>query len=247
MSVRCTSLHFLFPTDSDARSPCPALNYITICQLMNGLMKGFNLSRGLAIFQTLNTFSYFGKIFKNKLSLADLHQHNKLEHDASITRIDKDLGPNWEVNHDLINLFLGQQQYDGKITKDSFMKIHKIRYNDSKSNNTKFTYEWKQNNLAFGEYSLFLTIIGAATNNEVDVDCADSILRDERIPSDWKFGESSITLIKLLKFQKYLETQYKEKYGDDDVDNNNSKNKNEIENSKKNDSFYKKTIRLLKH
>ncbi|CAJ0637098.1 13482_t:CDS:2 [Entrophospora sp. SA101] len=210
-------------------------------------MKGFNLSRGLAIFQTLNTFSYFGKIFKNKLSLADLHQHNKLEHDASITRIDKDLGPNWEVNHDLINLFLGQQQYDGKITKDSFMKIHKIRYNDSKSNNTKFTYEWKQNNLAFGEYSLFLTIIGAATNNEVDVDCADSILRDERIPSDWKFGESSITLIKLLKFQKYLETQYKEKYGDDDVDNNNSKNKNEIENSKKNDSFYKKTIRLLKH
>ncbi|CAG8778160.1 12919_t:CDS:2 [Cetraspora pellucida] len=198
------------PKEGEVRSPCPALNAmanhgylprdgkgITPKQLFEALQKTFNEDTLLAMFQVAGCFTLYGKWFAGKISLEDLHKHGNLEHDVSLCHVDSALGENWVVKKDLVDQLIANA-IDGKIKSESLINTFRARYLDSKKNNPDFTFGRFQVQLASGEYSLFLNIIGANTNKEVDTRIAEMFFHEERLADEWTRPDSSVSLPTIL-------------------------------------------------
>ncbi|CAG8700403.1 2811_t:CDS:1, partial [Dentiscutata heterogama] len=136
-------------------------------------------------------------------SLEDLHQHGKLEHDASLCHVDTALGENWMVKKDLVDQLIASA-IDGKIKPESLKNTFRARYLNSKENNPDFTFGTSQVQLASGEYSLFLNIIGANTNKEVDAKVAEIFFHEERLADEWTRPNSSVSLPTIIKTNREL-------------------------------------------
>ncbi|KAF0397559.1 Cloroperoxidase [Gigaspora margarita] len=186
------------PGTHDKRSPCPALNAlanygylprsgenITKSQLARGLQEGLNASFLLANFLAYGGFNLLGKLLDKTINLDDLNQHNKCEHDASLTRKDFYFGDNHTVNPELVDLLL-KQNIDGKIKEESLSKLHWIRLNNSKEVNPTLLYNFQQKFLSAGESSLLLNFIGANTNLEIEIEKLEVFLKHERFPEGWR-------------------------------------------------------------
>ncbi|CAG8605029.1 12609_t:CDS:2 [Funneliformis caledonium] len=209
---------YMPPEENDVRSPCPFINSLanhgflprsgkdyTMSKLFNALRKGFNAGTALATWLTFWSFLLHGKLFRT----IDLQNHNVLEHDASLSRQDVAIGDNVKVDKDLVDLMLSQK-IDEKINIESLAKLYNIRQADSKERNKDFKFGWKHKILVLGEYSLFLNVIGGATNKEVDAKIVETFFKEERIPDDWKKPETPAELIKVLRYQTVVEKKIEE-------------------------------------
>lgn len=106
------------PTDS--RSPCPALNTLanhgylprngrnlSVFDLIVGLMKGYNLSLPLAAFLSIGGFFLLRKL--HNLSLHEIGEHGRVEHDASLVHNDTRPGEKYapiEIQPRLVDLLI---------------------------------------------------------------------------------------------------------------------------------------------
>ncbi|CAG8462472.1 Chloroperoxidase [Gigaspora rosea] len=192
------------PGPHDKRSPCPVLNAlanhgylprsgenISKGQLSKGLKEGLNISSVLATILTYFSFFRIDKLFAKTLNLDDLNQHNKIEHDVSLTRKDFYFGDNHTIDPELIDLLLNQN-IDGKMNQESFSKIHWIRFNHSKEFNPTFSYTIERKLESAGESILILRIIGANTNHEIDVEKLEVLLKHERFPDGWRKADKMV-------------------------------------------------------
>jgi len=121
---------FVAPNKDESRSPCPALNAlanhgfidqsgrdITFFALVQALREVYNISLPLALLLSIGGFLLCrpkSKFFSTTIDLHDLARHNKIEHDASLSRDDA-VPPNMEyapttVNLTLIHRFLQNNQ-----------------------------------------------------------------------------------------------------------------------------------------
>ncbi|RIB25458.1 Chloroperoxidase [Gigaspora rosea] len=164
------------PGPNDKRSPCPFLNTLA----NHGYLprSGENISKG-------------------QFNLDDLDQHNKIEHDVSLTRKDFYFGDNHTIDPELVDLLL-KRNFNGKINEESFAKIHWIRYNNSKEFNPTLSYAIKQKLLSAGESVLLLNVIGGNTNLEIDIEKLDVFLKHERFPEGWRKPDKTVGMWSLL-------------------------------------------------
>jgi hypothetical protein len=110
------------PSESDKRSPCPALNtlanhgylnrngqQITAKQMQDAMSRVYNLSP--AVGWLLANAAVKGLSPKNgMISLDQLQKHGFIEHDASLVHDDTALGSNWIINNDFLNQFSSLRQ-----------------------------------------------------------------------------------------------------------------------------------------
>ncbi|CAG8672295.1 25998_t:CDS:2 [Dentiscutata erythropus] len=195
----------------DKRSPCPALNSlanhgylprsgenITKSQLIKALKEGLNASTAVAYYLTYTSLHGIGKLCAKTFNLDDLNQHNKLEHDASLTRKDFYFGDNHTVDPELVDLLL-EQNIDGKINEEALSKLHWIRLNNSKESNPTVTYDNSRKFTSGGETSLLLNFIGANTNYEIDIEKLEVFLKSEKFPEGWRKPDKTVGIWPLVK------------------------------------------------
>ncbi|CAG8501065.1 7698_t:CDS:2 [Paraglomus occultum] len=208
------------PGKGDLRSPCPALNILanhgylphdgknlTAAQITDALNKHLNVSRGFANFMARAAVYLVGS--KGVCSLEDLGKHNVIEHDASLTRQDAFLGDNIHVDPSLVDSLLSHA-VDGRITIDTLAKFRNLRYEDSKERDKEFCFGTKQYKTAFGESALLLSVLGQATNQEIDVETARTLLKEERLPDGWQKGSKPVTFCDVWSMQSKIENRSKE-------------------------------------
>ncbi|CAG8628827.1 7012_t:CDS:2, partial [Dentiscutata heterogama] len=195
----------------DKRSPCPALNSlanhgylprsgenITKSQLIKALKEGLNASTAVAYYLVYSGLHGIGKPCAKTFNLDDLNQHNKLEHDASLTRKDHYFGDNHTIDPELVDLLL-EQNIDGKINEEALSKFHWIRLNNSKELNPTVTYGSSQKFLSGGEVSLLLNFIGANTNHEIDIEKLEVFLKSEKFPEGWRKPDKTVGIWPVVK------------------------------------------------
>ncbi|CAG8496545.1 9575_t:CDS:2 [Ambispora gerdemannii] len=197
------------PGPNDQRSPCPALNVlanhgyiprdgnnVTVQQIRDALDEHLGVSSWFGSLMARVVMHKFGN--NGQLSLADLFEHNIIEHDASLTRNDKyfstDANPSTQLNQTLITQLLSFASPEtNRLNVDSLAKARNLRYDQSKTANPEFVFESDQHSNAFGEASLLLNVIGA-DEREVEVDVANVFLREAKIPDNWKPGKDKVTM-----------------------------------------------------
>ncbi|CAG8483683.1 5520_t:CDS:2 [Ambispora leptoticha] len=197
------------PGENDKRSPCPALNILanhgylprdgknyTPEQMRDAMQQHFNVSKGFAY--TLAKVSTLLLGENGKLSLDQLKAHNVIEHDASLSRKDANLGDNSKIDRELVDQLVSLH-VNGKINADSLANARNIRIDQCVKENKEFTYGLRQRALSFGESALLLMTFGGE-KKEISVDDLKCILLEEKLPKDWKPSEKAITFWSLNKF-----------------------------------------------
>ncbi|CAG8588051.1 23359_t:CDS:2 [Gigaspora margarita] len=208
------------PGPHDKRSPCPVLNTlanhgylprsgenISKSHFVKGLQEGLNVSSVLATILTYFGFFRIDKFFAKTINLDDLNQHNKIEHDVSLSRKDFYFGDNHTIDPELIDLLLNQN-IDGKMNQESFAKIHWIRVNNSKEFNPTLSYTAERKMQSAGEPILILKIIGANTNHEIDVENLEILLKHERFPEGWRKADKTVGVWAIISGMRSIQKRY---------------------------------------
>jgi len=132
---------FVPASDSDSRSPCPALNAlanhsylphdgrdISTIQLIRVLREHYHISLPLATVLSLGGVLTCGRFFK--VDLQDLALHNHIEHDASLTH--RNAGPGCryapvDVDKKLLDQLLDVTKNPDHLTPEDLVKVRAMR------------------------------------------------------------------------------------------------------------------------
>lgn len=188
---------YVAPTANDNRSPCPAFNTmanhgvfprdgskIQRSKIVDAFKKYFAFAPALTDFIIDNAFaSGVGDKQAGTIDLVQLRAHNKIEHDASLTRDDAFFGDHWTVNQTLVKQMVSFS--NGKfLTLRQLGRYRKFRKQASVDNNPQF----KNNELiALSEAAALAAVFGGRRRAyTVPVRWLTSFLRDEKYPSDFK-------------------------------------------------------------
>ncbi|CAJ0855373.1 6341_t:CDS:2 [Entrophospora sp. SA101] len=170
---------------------------------------GLNCSKSAGWALTIVVFASLRALFKGKLSLDDLGEHNRIEHDASLTRLDKFLGNQCIVNDKLVDQLLAQE-IDSKINLESLAKLRLIRVKQSQEQNKEMVYDTTKKYLAYGESTLLLNFMGHNTNGQMDVKIIEPFFRQEIFPDGWTKPNQQITIPMLVKTFRKLKKRVEE-------------------------------------
>ncbi|ETI51381.1 hypothetical protein F441_05248 [Phytophthora nicotianae CJ01A1] len=196
-------------TSTYHRSPCPALNAlanhgflprdgkeITPIHLQQALVQVYNLDNPLAEFLVSSLPAEF--------SLADLGEHNVVEHDASLVHDDSWKGQDpSSVNVTLaINLLSRGHQ----LTKTTLAVYRHEREADSTAHTPDFktTFTMERALTAYSEAAVMLLVLG--NSSSIPTDYARAFLVEERIPGDYKKPSVPISLSQSLWLALQLKT-----------------------------------------
>jgi hypothetical protein len=147
------------PRDTtDVRSPCPALNSLanhdilphdgrnyTIPMLVKALGEGLNVSSEIATTLAMSGVSVSADPASGAFNLDDLNKHNALEHDASLSRKDFDLGGSSQAFDP--DVFQETLSYFNGATDISVQDVAAARWGriqKSKADNPNFVYIERQ-------------------------------------------------------------------------------------------------------
>ncbi|GMF41485.1 unnamed protein product [Phytophthora fragariaefolia] len=188
------------------RSPCPALNAlanhgyiprdgksVTPLVLQEALVNVYNLDKSLAEF-LVSTLAA-------KFSLADLGEHNVVEHDASLVHDDSCKGADPStVNITLADNLLSRTNDDRHITRMALAVYRREREGDSATNTPDFedTFTAQRALTSYSESAIFLLVMGDDATTSVSVDHARSFLAKERIPNEYEKPRVPVTLVRSL-------------------------------------------------
>jgi len=165
-------------------------------QLTNAIHQHFAFSKPLAYFLAKVSTLWTGK--NGKLSFDDLHAHNKIEHDVSLSRQDAALGNHYVMDHSLIDQFLSYTNQQGNHDYDTVVKFRAARYLQSKRENPDFVFGLKARLLSIGESSMFLLAFGGATE-QVSKSLTESVFAMEKFPEGWLPSAQPITFWSVYK------------------------------------------------
>lgn len=185
------------------RSPCPALNVlanhgylprdgknVSPLLLQAALVEVYNLDQSLAEF-LVSTLAV-------KFSLADLGEHNVVEHDASLVHDDSCKGTDpSSVNITLASSMLAR---GNEVTRVTLAAYRYEREADSAANTPDFeeTFTAQRALTSYSESAIMLLVMGDDATMSISVDHARSFLVDERIPDDYEKPKVPVTLFRSL-------------------------------------------------
>ncbi|KAE9038646.1 hypothetical protein PR003_g5583 [Phytophthora rubi] len=188
------------------RSPCPALNAlanhgylprdgknVSPLLLQAALVEVYNLDKSLAEF-LVSTLAV-------KFSLADLGEHNVVEHDASLVHDDSCKGTDpSSVNTTLASSMLTRGNEGQHITRMTLAAYRYEREADSAANTPDFeeTFTAQRALTSYSESAIMLLVMGDDATMSISVDHARSFLVDERIPDDYEKPKVPVTLFRSL-------------------------------------------------
>jgi len=188
------------PGPGDVRSPCPGLNtlanhgylprngqaisakdIVTAMDQYLGIKSDFGLLQvaGAAVRGVLtNTPHGFGL-----KSFQDLtNSHNVIEHDASFTRDDLNLGSNAVINQTLIDQLVSFSSDGVVLTPDELAAARHARLKDSFSRNPSPVLQKEQTDGCWREESLIRLVVGDKDGN-IPINYLEEWFRNERLPT----------------------------------------------------------------
>lgn len=199
------------------RSPCPALNtlanhgYIprdgknlTPEMLARGVTEVFNIDPSLASTLTAGLPAQF--------TLADLGEHNFIEHDASLVHDDAFFGKDpASVNASLVQDLLARADDKGQITASSLAHFRRWREQQCAKDDPKYGLSYKQQLVAYGEAAVLLLAMGHYDSETISTDHARSFLEEERIPP--AFAKSTTPVSKSTALYLALKLKWLASFG----------------------------------
>jgi len=197
---------------TDSRSPCPALNALSnhgylprdgrrigMGQLVGSLREVYNLSYPLAIILATVGMVFCGKWWSLpwKIDLHDLAQHNRIEHDCSLTHPDAAQGAKYAPNHvsfTLLERLLDVGKADHLHMNDFIAARIKRALDDPKP------LDAVHKEIAHGEAALTMLVLG--TKPVGDPDSKIAVPRnfiyqwfgEDRLPDGWSRPSKQIGL-----------------------------------------------------
>jgi hypothetical protein len=193
------------------RAPCPCLNTLanhgylprdgknlTPQMVKHAIVDVFSLDASLADMLTSSLPPAF--------TLADLGEHNFIEHDASLVHNDAffKTDPS-EVNATLAEDLFSRAGKDQVITKRQLAHFRADREKECKKSNPEYSFGVKRQAGAYAEAAAFLLGMGDYESETISIAHARSFLVDEKFPDDFKKSDTAITTSTAL----YLAAQIK--------------------------------------
>jgi len=198
---------FVAPTDTDSRTPCPALNSlanhgflphdgkaITPDVLKESLRSVYGLSFALATGLVESGWQSCGQFVAGKKAPTDLHefaQHNKIEHDASLAHADVTPGEKYapvEVDQGLLQDFVSRSADGQFLTMEDVARV-RVEREDA----LPVPLETKGVIAATGEGILLLNRIG--DSEKVSVSDVQTFLGESRLPDSYTGPKGSMSFI----------------------------------------------------
>jgi len=191
---------FVPPTEGDSRSACPMLNAlanhgilphdgknISFKELNVAVRQSFNFASSFCFFAPAFAANFLNRPYSSgKFDLAELSQHNAIEHDGSLTRADAALvpdqgKPDLKLVADLLKEATGKMP-DGtaRLTKEDLSRALSKRRFDSKRTNKDYSESLFHNLFGSANSSTMLTIFGGSVSDLTPM------LTDERFPEKWE-------------------------------------------------------------
>ncbi|KAK1215516.1 hypothetical protein PQX77_021880 [Marasmius sp. AFHP31] len=192
---------FQAPMETDARSPCPGLNTlanhrflprdgnnITIPMVLQASNNGFNVQRDMVLLAA--KAALLTSPLDDQFSLADIGLHRNIEHDASLSRLDRNLGDHIPFNESIFTTLSTSNPGVDFYNATSAGQVQKARLEESKSTNPKLRSTIKEFQVRSRESLLYLMVmsgdeLGVAPKRFVDV-----FFREERMPIEegWRIS-----------------------------------------------------------
>ncbi|KAG7095701.1 hypothetical protein E1B28_006415 [Marasmius oreades] len=188
------------PKDGDSRCACPALNAlanhgilprdgknISFKEMGRVVNESYNFAPSFCFFVPNYSANFMNKNYsKDTFDLAELSQHNAIEHDASLTREDTHFNADQSKPHipfveELLSYATGKDS-EGRalLTADDIARYSAKRRADSQANNPEFSLETIHKFFSSSNNSTMLRIFGGR------VDDLRTMLVEERIPEGWE-------------------------------------------------------------
>ncbi|KAG7377252.1 hypothetical protein PHYBOEH_000978 [Phytophthora boehmeriae] len=184
------------------RSPCPALNTLANHGYLS--RDGKDLTPDIiiqAIVQVYNLDAALAEVLVSPLAdrftLADLGEHNVIEHDASLVHDDAWKGgdPSY-VNATLVSNLLSRSNEAQQLSKEALAAHRREREAESTATTSDFeqTFTFQRALISYSESAIMLLVMGDHGTSTLSVDHAHSFLMEERIPDDYEKPTSPVTL-----------------------------------------------------
>ncbi|KAF2646858.1 Cloroperoxidase [Massarina eburnea CBS 473.64] len=185
------------PSSTDSRSACPMLNAlanhnilphsgreISFRDLSKVVRQTFNFSPSFSFFVPQYAAEFLKRSYwTGKFDLEDLSRHNKIEHDASLTRRDAALVPDQGVpDKELVEELLSSATGEGGalLTKKDLSLALSRRRVEARRTNDKYTSSLFHRGFGSANSSTMLTIFGGR------VDDLRPMLLEERFAQGWE-------------------------------------------------------------
>jgi hypothetical protein len=202
------------PTETDDRSPCPALNSLA----NHGFFprNGRNISIELMEDALVNVFGVGDSVNKvlfdgsaelrenGVYNLNAFRKHNVIEHDASLVHLDTHFGPNWVVQQDKVNDLVAMANGNDYLDATSLGKYRRKLTDTLSKSDPEWTYGFKQEFLALSESSFLLLVLG--DGNKVSVEYIKTFLGNEQIPDGFvpRDQDNLVTFFQVLKTNSHI-------------------------------------------
>lgn len=184
------------PHNGEVRSPCPVLNSLanhdilprdglnySVPMLVKALGEAINVSSELATSLATLGVGLGSNPADGTFDLDDLEKHNALEHDASLSRKDYDLGGQDQafcpqVFNETLSFYNGAT--DVGIPEVAAARWGRIQ--SSKANNPQFVYGEKQRFPSYFESGSYYQLFMNPATKEAPVKWIEILFREERMP-----------------------------------------------------------------
>ncbi|ESK91443.1 hypothetical protein Moror_2667 [Moniliophthora roreri MCA 2997] len=184
---------FQAPSAADARGPCPGLNTlanhgflprngknITIPAVLKAGLEGFNVHRDLLILAA--KAALLASDLDTEFSLADIALHGNIEHDASLSRQDRNLGSNVVFNEDIYTTLANSNPGVDYFNTTSAGLVQQARTEQSRATNPNFRNTIKEFQIRTRESALYLSVMGDPETGIAPKKFVNILFREERLP-----------------------------------------------------------------
>ncbi|KAJ8081426.1 hypothetical protein PM082_007268 [Marasmius tenuissimus] len=196
---------FQAATETDARSPCPGLNTlanhgflprngnnITIPMIVKSVREGFNVQRDMVLLAA--KAALLTSEHDDQFSLGDIGLHGNIEHDASVSRQDRNLGDNIAFNEEIYTTLANSNPGVDYYNATSAGLVQKARLEQTKATNPNFQSTIKEFQIRVRESGLYLMVMSGETFGVAPKKFVDVFFREERMPIEegWKISKVPI-------------------------------------------------------
>ncbi|KAF9260873.1 Cloroperoxidase [Marasmius fiardii PR-910] len=204
--VNWTEHPFQPPADTDARGPCPGLNAlvnhgfiprngsnITLPVVFKAAQDAFNIHREILL--TAGKAAIVASDLDDQFSLIDIALHGNIEHDASVSRVDRDLGDNVVFNESIYSTLASSNPGVDYYNTTSAGQVQKARLEQSRAENPKLRNTIKEFQIRTRESLFYLCSMGDAATGVAPKKFVDILFREERLPLEegWKVSRNPMT------------------------------------------------------
>ncbi|KAJ3172351.1 hypothetical protein HK101_011155 [Irineochytrium annulatum] len=197
------------PTDQSNLAPCPFTNSLANHGYLDRHQMTYeNITSALESVLLLdsalsNLFASASMPLGSKLpngtevvSLAQLDKHNKIEHDASLTRNDISTGDNTHFNSTLFDELLSFSSDGSYITIAELARFRVSREKYSRATDKDFTFGVRQQVTAYGEAALLYESM-RDDSDKIRVDWIKVLFQEERFPVELGWKPRPLGIIKI--------------------------------------------------